>query len=93
VVEVMFDTFVQSFIVGVEAQGKYVTRHGATMLEPGVGSWYLRPGAEITTFWDSALFKAQEALAQLRAAHHQRLVSPLVSEESAQRGLRLLNER
>ena len=89
----MFDTFVQSFILAVEAQGKYVSRHGATMLEPGVGSWYFRPGAEITTFWGSALFKAQEALAQLRTAHYQRLVSPLAAEESAQRGLRLLKER
>ena len=92
-VEVIFDTLIESYIVAVEAQSKYSLRHGATRTEPGVGSWYLGPGTEMPTFWDPALSKAKEALAHLRAAHHQRVVSPLDAEETARTGLRLLNER
>ena len=89
IVEVVFDTFVQSFISGIQAQLKYTSRRARTQ-QTLVGIGYRRRMSN--GLWESVYMLAIKALETLRQAHGMRVVDVDEAEQMAERGIATLRE-
>lgn len=89
IVEVVLDTFIQSYISGIQAQLSYSSRRARTQQTPlGVG--YRRRMS--TGLWESVYTSAIKALGTLRQAHSLRVVNVDEAEQMAARGIEILRE-
>jgi hypothetical protein len=89
IVEVIFDTFVQSYISGVRAQLNYSLRRARTHQTP-IGVGYRRRMS--TNRWDDVHQGATNALEALRQAHNMRVVDVDLAEQTAERGIEILRQ-
>jgi hypothetical protein len=89
IVEVVFDTFLDSYISGIRAQLRCLSRRARTQ-QTLVGIGYRRRMS--TGVWESVYSVAVKALETLRQAHGMRVVSVDEAERMAERGIVMLRE-
>ncbi len=89
VVEIIFDTFLTSYVEGIAAQKARSERHQRNW-EDQLGRGFLR--RKSNSFWEFAESEAVEAQTKLHAAHRYRLINPHEADELAQIGLRHLTQ-
>jgi hypothetical protein len=89
VIEVVFDTFLQSYISGIEAHQMFSRRRARVQqTELGIGYRRRRP----VDTWDRVHHLASTALETFRDAHHARVVDTTDAEATAARGLAMLQQ-
>lgn len=90
IVEVILDEFIDSYIVGLEAQLEHSAAELWTQVIRPLGSDVIR--RESKDYWERALARAKFAGRQLREAHHMRTEDPVAADEHARQGLTYLKE-
>src|SRR5205814_4311353 len=83
IVEVIFDEFIDSYIVGLEAQVEYSSADLANTVIPHLGEGVMR--RESTGYWERAYSCALTAGRMLREAQHMRVTDPYYADEIARR--------
>lgn len=89
VIEIVFDTFLQSYLIGLRTLGNCSIRR-TRFQDSLIGSGYRRRIS--SNFSDTAHQKGQLALDTFREAHHQRVVDVKEAERLAETGVLLLQE-
>jgi hypothetical protein len=89
VVEVVFDSFLTSYIDGICAQ-KGRSERRRRVRENELGREFMR--RESDSFWDFAETAAVDAQERLRAAHRHRVVNPEEADQMAELGLEKLSQ-
>ena len=90
VTEVIFDEFIDSYIVGLEAQLEHSSAELSFQTIPNIGSGVIR--RESTGYWERAYAQAQVAGRILREAHHMRVTDPYAADEMARNGIECLQQ-
>ena len=89
IIEVIFDTFLQSYISGIEAHLMFLRRQGRVQQTAfGIGYRYRKS----LDNWDGVRHLAQTALDVFRDAHSARMVDTAEAETKAARGLAMLKQ-
>lgn len=89
VVEVVFDSFLTSYIDGIRAQ-KGRSERRRRVWENELGRGFMR--RKSNSFWDFAETAAVDAHETLRAAHRHRVVNPEEADQMAELGLQKLSQ-
>lgn len=88
VTELIFDEFIDSYIVGLEALLEHSSSDMAEIVVPQVGAGVIRQ--ESTGFWERAPSQAVVAGRLLREAHQMRVSDSYGADEVARRGIQCL---
>src|SRR5204863_928800 len=89
IIEVIFDTFLPSYISGIEAHQMF-SRRRARVQQTEFGIGYRRRRSVDT--WDRVHHLARMALETFRDAHHARMVDTADAETTATRALVMLQQ-
>ena len=90
VTEVIFDEFIDSFIVGLQAQLEHSSAELSSQIIPNIGKGVIR--RESTGYWERAHSQAQVAGRMLRESHHTRVMDPYHADEMARQGIECLQQ-
>lgn len=90
IVEVIFDEFIDSYIVGLENQMEHSAAELSSQVIGVLGRGVIR--RESTGYWEQAFTKAKTAGRLLREAHYMRVQDPFAADELAQQGISCLKE-
>ena len=90
ITEIIFDEFIDSYIVGLEAQLEHSSAELSSQTIPNIGQGVIR--RESTGYWERTYAQAKIAGRILREAHHMRVMDPYHADEMARRGIECLQQ-